>query len=1153
MAAAQIPVPIDFHALSTEEIEYELDIRNVSHIFKPVPEKVLLLQAHWSGAICATQVEEFRPREELSLLKQKVAELEVLLVENAPTRRESRRFNALYLHTLYRIRRCMFRGDIEQFTALAKRVNRIQGACVNLFPHIEYPTLTIVEDDLEARLSALHVSKRPKDKQSGSKKSSKKKSRSRKSKKKSRQASSTSESDSASSSSSSSSSSTERHGSRRAGKIREVARLAYHYAGKKDEDLHGFLSQLDDAADMYGFSGRDLLGGMSALLQGNAHTWFTARKHSLSSWSTFKRELKEAFNPAGNDSEIWEKIESLRQSSDETYAVYEARAEELYQRLSEPPTDKEKLRKLLSGLHLYYRSRIRSSDITSLSVLRRECRDLEADKVHVMKLEKKELKRMDREKEKKREQEQKRRQEPAVYAVKEVYSSSSDSDQGIEFAPSSTLKSHTSSSLRFCWRCGLQGHAPAECPNTVFCRKCGISDVTTNNCSNCRRAEEAGHWSASPGNNTGAWGGPSQSSVQDQALWMSSTFLLQLAHLSFLRAEELHVLKEDNKKISSQDKIGQRYTWLLGCLSSWSPFGLLDSGASRTLVGPTGRKLLEDAGLKPQPPQKFQFIRVANKGLARIESEYSVPFTVVGTTRVLTVLYVPRLCSDLILGLDFWRRYQLRPDFVSNTCLVGCLDIFSAELAEKEEEDSDNVLTPSQRCELQEILDEFRPILDIDRLGCLKGVEHHIDTGDAPPCKQKYSSLNPKLLAEAHKGLEERLANGTTTPDSYEGFAIRDDRLFKLIRVGADLPMKWVQVLPQECREKLLKQCHDEPTSGHVGAYRTFCKARLQGYWLKMQRDILDYVRKCKICQVVKSSRAPPAGMMGSHPKISEPFEVLSTDLVGPLPRSSLGNSYISVTTDYFSKYCFLKPLRTATAKSIVKHLREDIFLVHGAPRLLLMDNGPQYRSEEMARLCEEFKIERKYNITYNPRSNPTERTNQTLGAMLRSYSQENQRKWDERLPDLQHALRSAVSTVTGFSPQFLVFGKEIPVDGRHHFLQPPDVLECETPVQQSSSFQRLEALRSDVQEKLNKAQEKSAARYNLRRRQVSFNPGDVVKLKTFYKSDKIEGFTKKLAARYKGPFTIVRKEGNVSYIIESEDGVRSGPHHADQLELYFR
>ncbi|XP_052129793.1 zinc finger SWIM domain-containing protein 5 [Frankliniella occidentalis] len=188
-------------------------------------------------------------------------------------------------------------------------------------------------------------------------------------------------------------------------------------------------------------------------------------------------------------------------------------------------------------------------------------------------------------------------------------------------------------------------------------------------------------------------------------------------------------------------------------------------------------KILLSAGLSAHAPKRFQYIKVANKGIAPIESEVSVPFEVAGKTKIVDVLFVPQLSSDMILGLDFWRRYNLRPDFVSNTCEVNVdgAEVFSAST--EEEEPEDNVLTPDQRAELEEILADFRPVLDTERLGCLRGVEHHIDTGAPDPtagasadddhtwhldeeqvCEQVRSYLNQGSYYNANKQLNSLFA-----------------------------------------------------------------------------------------------------------------------------------------------------------------------------------------------------------------------------------------------------------------------------------------------------------------------------------------------------------------------------------------------------------
>lgn len=390
-------------------------------------------------------------------------------------------------------------------------------------------------------------------------------------------------------------------------------------------------------------------------------------------------------------------------------------------------------------------------------------------------------------------------------------------------------------------------------------------------------------------------------------------------------------------------------------------------------------------------------------------------------------------------------------------------------------------------------------------------------------------------------------------PEEYEHFKIVDGRVFKLINVGRLVPMRWVQLIPRECRLKLMQQCHDDPKSGHGGVYKTFARVRLQGYWPGMQGDIVDYVKKCDICQFVKTPRQAPAGFMQSKTVISKPFEVMSTDLITKMPRSSKGNTVLSVSTDYFSKYIFLKPFRSEKAQQILDHLKNDIFLVHGAPRILIADNGAQYRSKKFQDLCAEFQIEVRYNLAYNPRSNFTERYNGTVRDMIRAYAKDNQKTWDLFVPEFQHALRTGISAATGFSPHQIVFGEEMVIDGRQHLFKAGDAeLLVDDTISHAEAQKRLEMLRTEVQDRLRLAQHRGANRYNLRRREDPFKPGDLVLRKNFVKSNKAKGFNKKLASKFLGPFKIKKKLGNTGYLLEDAKGKEDGPWHPDQMRKYF-
>ena len=64
---------------------------------------------------------------------------------------------------------------------------------------------------------------------------------------------------------------------------------------------------------------------------------------------------------------------------------------------------------------------------------------------------------------------------------------------------------------------------------------------------------------------------------------------------------------------------------------------------------------------------------------------------------------------------------------------------------------------------------------------------------------------------------------------------------------------------------------------------------------------------------------------------------------------------------------------------------------------------------------------------SFHPQSNGcVERFNRTLTNMLTMYCAKDQHNWDENLPQVLLAYRSSVHATTGFTPNFLMFGREI-------------------------------------------------------------------------------------------------------------------------------
>lgn len=108
-----------------------------------------------------------------------------------------------------------------------------------------------------------------------------------------------------------------------------------------------------------------------------------------------------------------------------------------------------------------------------------------------------------------------------------------------------------------------------------------------------------------------------------------------------------------------------------------------------------------------------------------------------------------------------------------------------------------------------------------------------------------------------------------------------------------------------------------------------------------------------------------------------KPWGKGSTDIIGPITRSSEDYTNPRVFYDNFTKWIEVIPLRQPT--SIMKLLKEKVILRFGCPKELLSDNGSQYTSEEFAETLKEYRIKHLRILPSAPQCHPTERENRVL------------------------------------------------------------------------------------------------------------------------------------------------------------------------------
>lgn len=230
-----------------------------------------------------------------------------------------------------------------------------------------------------------------------------------------------------------------------------------------------------------------------------------------------------------------------------------------------------------------------------------------------------------------------------------------------------------------------------------------------------------------------------------------------------------------------------------------------------------------------------------------------------------------------------------------------------------------------------------------------------------------------------------------------------------------------INVSPDEV-ETVLREFHDAPLGGHIGAKRMRKRVGLVYHWKNMRRDIENYVRQCDSCQrnkIGKSNKIP----MKITSTASEPFEKIYMDIV-VLPESECGNKYGLTVQDDLTRYLNIIPIANQESVTIARAFVENIICKFGTPLEVVTDRGTNFMSNLMKEVCKLLKIKKICTNAYHPQANLVERSNRELKTYLRQFVCNRPKMWDQQIPYFLFEYNTAFNSSTGFSPYELIFGR---------------------------------------------------------------------------------------------------------------------------------
>ena len=208
-----------------------------------------------------------------------------------------------------------------------------------------------------------------------------------------------------------------------------------------------------------------------------------------------------------------------------------------------------------------------------------------------------------------------------------------------------------------------------------------------------------------------------------------------------------------------------------------------------------------------------------------------------------------------------------------------------------------------------------------------------------------------------------------------------------------------------------------------------------------MYKDVARLIERCTICKAAKLTSRQRFGLLRTHlpSGTMTDGDVVSYDHIIMNPSSSKKGEAIAIAVvlDYFSGYAVVYPITNRKHDYLLLEFERNYLTLYGTPKLILAD------TELDSALWRGFShlLRTRLNITtaYLSRTNPVERRNRDVNAMLRTFVMEKNEtvatylrelrnttdaNWSELLPYVQAALNDRPLSGLQVTPYEIKFGK---------------------------------------------------------------------------------------------------------------------------------
>jgi len=270
------------------------------------------------------------------------------------------------------------------------------------------------------------------------------------------------------------------------------------------------------------------------------------------------------------------------------------------------------------------------------------------------------------------------------------------------------------------------------------------------------------------------------------------------------------------------------------------------------------------------------------------------------------------------------------------------------------------------------------------------------------------------------------------------------------------------------------------------------------------------------------------------------------------MPATSIrGFKYILTIICMHTRYGIAVSLKKQLTEDVWSAVNDNVVLVHGAPKVILSDNGRNLHNTMYKALCHQLGIEPKYIMPYRSNANgAVERLNGSLKRLLWFFCEQAPSKWHEWLKYAVASYNHSVHSVTGFAPYTLLTGAQ----PRAFFTDMPSfsVTPFNMDKKAQTRLEFVEKAREIARDNVIKATDNRAISANKTRQPRQFSVGEECYVLQLTRPTGLANF---YWCPYDGPYVVIGKRQPDVYILRRHDWTaqKSINIHVERMKPFCR